>query len=115
MKYYYSLYYLPKIVIISLHGEKGGFETTNQPPLVGLWGQIVELKCGLLKFNVYLFTKFKRHVGDGNTFGFWEENWLGTTTLKATFPRLYVTPRIRRKPEMRRFETSHKRVEQYHT
>ena len=38
--------------------------------------------------NVFEYTRLK--VGNGNSTLFWDNNWIGGTTLKAKFSRLYA-------------------------
>ncbi|PWA95618.1 RNA-directed DNA polymerase, eukaryota, Reverse transcriptase zinc-binding domain protein [Artemisia annua] len=82
-----------KSVITSIHGSNGGgFDTIDSPmPRMPLspWKKIIELNKPLSHANFCLQSIFKRKVGNGSTFKFWEDIWIGESNFKSLFPRLF--------------------------
>ncbi|GKA93671.1 hypothetical protein Tco_0815657 [Tanacetum coccineum] len=72
---------------------KWGFGTIDSPmPSMPLspWKKIIELNKPLSHANYCLQSIFKRKVGNGNTFRFWEDWWIGESSLKSLFLRLFL-------------------------
>ncbi|GKD22268.1 DNA helicase, partial [Tanacetum coccineum] len=79
-------------VIVSIHGLNGGIDLEETslnrlPP--GPWKNILSLNRNLLKTNIDLHVIFKKKVGNGSIFRFWDDIWFGGNCLKTTFARLY--------------------------
>lgn len=81
-----------KAIITSIHGIHGGFDLIdnqishlpNSP-----WKSIIDLKKPLSQLSINLSSIFSRKVGNGETFSFWNDEWLGNTKLCLLFPRMY--------------------------
>ncbi|GJS28729.1 putative RNA-directed DNA polymerase [Tanacetum coccineum] len=81
-----------KLVVTSIHGDHGGINVVAQhvhQSSTSPWNYIMDLNKHLSGSNINLHSVFKRKVGDGSTFSFWEDLWLGELKLKYIFPRLY--------------------------
>ncbi|PWA99335.1 RNA-directed DNA polymerase, eukaryota, Reverse transcriptase zinc-binding domain protein [Artemisia annua] len=76
------------------HGVRNGRDSQRvhngyQGFAIGLWYRIVKLKDELMKNDIHLPSIFKRKIGNGRDTYFWLDNWLGGSSLKETFPRLF--------------------------
>ncbi|GJZ65083.1 cysteine-rich receptor-like protein kinase 8, partial [Tanacetum coccineum] len=81
-----------KLVITFIHGDHGGIDVVSQHvhrSSTSPWNYIMDLNKRLSGRNINLHSVFKRKVGDGSTFAFWEDLWLGELKLRYIFPRLY--------------------------
>ncbi|PWA76969.1 reverse transcriptase domain, Reverse transcriptase zinc-binding domain protein [Artemisia annua] len=80
-------------VIISIHGNRGGFDFNDNslmrlPP--GPWKTILGINKPLLSANVDLNSIFSKRNGNGSSTIFWNNVLFGTTDLKSLFPRLHA-------------------------
>ncbi|GJW18812.1 RNA-directed DNA polymerase, eukaryota, reverse transcriptase zinc-binding domain protein [Tanacetum coccineum] len=55
----------------------------------GTWSQISKLKGDLNNVGINLPMLFKKKLGNRRNTSFWHDNWLGGSSLRDTFPRLY--------------------------
>ncbi|PWA38856.1 11-S seed storage protein, conserved site-containing protein [Artemisia annua] len=76
---------LPIRSYLDLSAEKGYLQQQS----LGTWSQISKLKCDLNNVGINLPMLFKKKLGDGRNTTFWHDNWLGGSSLRDTFPRLY--------------------------
>ncbi|GJV19940.1 putative RNA-directed DNA polymerase, eukaryota, reverse transcriptase zinc-binding domain protein [Tanacetum coccineum] len=77
-------------VIVSIHGNCGGFKTDSHTPYKsGPWYQVLKMKDDLSPYGISPLSLFKKKVGNGQTTRFWIDPWLGGPPLRCTFPRLY--------------------------
>ena len=54
------------------------------------WISVLKSTYGLLEKGVDLLGCRKRQIGDGSSIRFWQETWLGSSTLKDRFPRNFA-------------------------
>ncbi|GKD84145.1 hypothetical protein Tco_1350984 [Tanacetum coccineum] len=47
------------------------------------------------KENINLASAFTRKVGDGTSFSFWNDHWIGESNLRTLFPRLFLLESIK--------------------
>ncbi|GJW61371.1 RNA-directed DNA polymerase, eukaryota, reverse transcriptase zinc-binding domain protein [Tanacetum coccineum] len=85
-----------KLIITSIHGPDGGVSgfdslgsSSSSMPL-SPWNKIMNLNKHLVCADINLQSIFSRKVGNGASFSFWNDAWLGEQCLKNTFPRLYA-------------------------
>nr|GEX15469.1 putative zinc finger, CCHC-type [Tanacetum cinerariifolium] len=83
--YYFSLFKAPK--------DQGGIgnELINNRGLpLSTWRSIYDLDNHLASANINLHSTFVRKVGDGYSFDFWNDHWIGDCNLQTTYPRLHM-------------------------
>ncbi|GJT29449.1 putative RNA-directed DNA polymerase, eukaryota, reverse transcriptase zinc-binding domain protein [Tanacetum coccineum] len=85
-----------KLIITSIHGPDGGVSgfdslgSSSFSMLLSPWSKIMNLNKHLVCADINLQSIFSRKVGNGASFSFWNDAWLGEQCLKNTFPRLYA-------------------------
>ncbi|KAJ9542726.1 hypothetical protein OSB04_029232 [Centaurea solstitialis] len=80
-----------KEVIVEIHGESGGFNSTSRLVGNGIWSSIIK-NCKKLKdYDLDLFSSFHKSVTNGSCASFWHEPFAGIgDRLSNLFPRLYA-------------------------
>ncbi|GJT72751.1 RNA-directed DNA polymerase, eukaryota, reverse transcriptase zinc-binding domain protein [Tanacetum coccineum] len=68
-------------------GMNGG--SSNLVTYPGTWSHIRKLKDDLSTHGINLPMLFKKKIGNGQQTSFWQDNWLGGSSFKDTFPCLY--------------------------
>ncbi|PWA78515.1 RNA-directed DNA polymerase, eukaryota, Reverse transcriptase zinc-binding domain protein [Artemisia annua] len=83
-----------KNIVTSIHGTTGGYYCANNvsTPL-SPWKNIIGLDKPLSCVNSPLKSIFTRRVGNGSTFCFWTDHWIGENNLQTLFPRLFSLDR----------------------
>ncbi|PWA81363.1 RNA-directed DNA polymerase, eukaryota [Artemisia annua] len=83
-----------KVDFLELKAENGGGignELNNNRGLPSsTWKSIGDLNNHLASVDINLHSTFVRKVGDGYSFDFWNEHWIGDCNLQTTYPRLYM-------------------------
>ena len=77
-------------VISHVHGVRGGLDGVAVGTGVSPWVGVLKSLKGLMVKGVDMSGCCKRKVGDGRNVLFWQERWLGATTLKDRFSRVYA-------------------------
>ncbi|GJW68364.1 hypothetical protein Tco_0122788 [Tanacetum coccineum] len=78
-------------VIKSIHGDEGGLTNFEAMKVkTGLWFHIARLKEDFLRLNINIDSIFKKSVRNGELTSFWNDRWIGNSTLKIAFGRLYA-------------------------
>nr|GEX02402.1 putative RNA-directed DNA polymerase, eukaryota, reverse transcriptase zinc-binding domain protein [Tanacetum cinerariifolium] len=80
-----------KLIVISIDGNDGkiGPDYPSSPLPSYPWKNITHLNKHLSRLDISLHSIFARKVGDGLTFKFWNDHWVGESCLKSAYPRLY--------------------------
>ncbi|GKD07622.1 hypothetical protein Tco_1187307 [Tanacetum coccineum] len=78
-------------VIKSIHGDEGGLTNFEAMKVkTGLWFHIARLKEDFLRLNINIDSIFKKSVRNRELTSFWNDRWIGNSTLKIAFGRLYA-------------------------
>ncbi|GJV79565.1 reverse transcriptase domain, reverse transcriptase zinc-binding domain protein [Tanacetum coccineum] len=87
-----------KAIINSIHGVQGGFNF-NENQISHLpnspWKSLIKLKKPLSQLSINLSSIFSKKVRNGETFAFWNNEWLGNTKLRLLFLRMYELETIK--------------------
>ncbi|GKC22688.1 putative RNA-directed DNA polymerase [Tanacetum coccineum] len=77
-------------VIRSIHGAHGGLDEPSYiRSKAGPWFRIAKLKNDLSERGIDLPLMFKKKLGNGEDTRFWLDIWVGNSTLKDSYPRLF--------------------------
>lgn len=81
-------------IINSCYGEDDGFMLASSTRVNNyVWMGIVKLFWDLHNRGIIPFDSVCRKVGDGGNTKFWVDNWCGSISLRARFPRLFDVAR----------------------
>ncbi|KAL7606993.1 hypothetical protein Lser_V15G19826 [Lactuca serriola] len=81
-------------IINSCYGEDGGFMLASSTRVNNyVWMGIVKSFWDLHNRGIIPFDSVCRKVGDGGNTKFWVDNWCGSISLRARFPRLFDVAR----------------------
>ncbi|GJZ44874.1 hypothetical protein Tco_0592470 [Tanacetum coccineum] len=78
------------MVIKSLHVEYGHLVKVPKSHRSSVWIDIVRDVHLLKEKGIDLLTYCKKKVGNGETSIFWDDVWMGDTSLKIQYPRVYA-------------------------
>ncbi|GKA10781.1 RNA-directed DNA polymerase, eukaryota, reverse transcriptase zinc-binding domain protein [Tanacetum coccineum] len=76
--------------IQAFHGTWGSLDFPTKRSLKSLWLDIIKEVEVLKNHGIDLMAYCSKRVGNGEDTSFWEDVWMGDSTLKINFPRLYV-------------------------
>ncbi|XP_071687945.1 uncharacterized protein [Rutidosis leptorrhynchoides] len=79
-------------VISSIYGPSGGFDLDRNHKLItcnSTWANIIKAGDHIDSIGVAFKDSFKKSIGDGSSTRFWSDCWVGSSTLKSRFGRLF--------------------------
>ncbi|GKC43906.1 hypothetical protein Tco_1061628, partial [Tanacetum coccineum] len=76
--------------IQAFHGTRGSLDFPTKRSRKSLWLDIIKEVEVLKNHGIDLMAYCSKRVGNGEDTSFWEDVWMGDSTLKSYFPRLYV-------------------------
>ncbi|XP_071687538.1 uncharacterized protein [Rutidosis leptorrhynchoides] len=79
-------------VISSIYGPSGGFDLDRKYKLItcnSTWANIIKAGEHIDSIGVSFKDSFSTSIGDGCNTRFWSDNWVGSSTLKNRFGRLF--------------------------
>nr|GEU54307.1 nucleotide-binding alpha-beta plait domain-containing protein [Tanacetum cinerariifolium] len=77
-------------VIKAIHGDDGNIGANPKAGSKSCWMNIVHELNVLCNKGINLREHMSIKIGNGNNTRFWEDNWIGGTSLKLRYPRLYA-------------------------
>ncbi|XP_071688886.1 uncharacterized protein [Rutidosis leptorrhynchoides] len=75
-------------MVKAIHGESAGADGTTLM-IRGTWSNIVDSFYKSTRNRLLPANVLRAKIGDGHSFRFWHDNWLGNGLLKDRFRRLY--------------------------
>ncbi|GJU97812.1 hypothetical protein Tco_1327083 [Tanacetum coccineum] len=76
--------------IKAIHGDKGAIDNPNSSSRTSIWLDLICEFSSLTHKGIDLIALVKRKLGNGENTLFWEDIWLGDSSLKTKFPRLFA-------------------------
>ncbi|XP_071729375.1 uncharacterized protein [Rutidosis leptorrhynchoides] len=80
-------------VITSVYGSDRGLGSSNislSPGCSSTWAHIIKAGSKIDDMGISFISSFSKELGDDSTINFWTDIWVGTTTLREKFGRLYA-------------------------
>ncbi|GKD08573.1 RNA-directed DNA polymerase, eukaryota, reverse transcriptase zinc-binding domain protein [Tanacetum coccineum] len=76
--------------IKAIHGDKGAIDNPNSSSRTSIWLDLIRELSSLTHKAINLIALVKRKLGNKENTLFWEDIWLGDSSLKTKFSRLFA-------------------------